>query len=775
MSSAFQRCQSLLLENSSSASGKLAPSEFRTVLSLDYLLDFWLQEENTNDHGLHASAVELNARVREAPELAGPIRDLDILQRHRDLVRGLLNAVFPPGLSNLSFAAVAPPSSWDFFHATPRFRRELMSEEGEIRGELLLDGIDWSYLRSLFGYLVIMRHCYGLTLPFEKSILVQNSDPETGLLRTFQMRAQFDLMRVRPIGELPAIDVEAVNGLGPRMNSLEAWRELVPADQFEFYGLVVYEATDVSEESNRSQLKEILVKPEPLTELESFSTIGCLLSTMLRLPQLSVSVVGIQGDTAFCVDGTNGFRHNAEEAEVGAFICESCRSELFQGEEILIGDLSVADMCSSYLRQLRDGGAKSFLMLPLKENGVLLGSLCLTSPIPHQMNSLTKLRLEGICELFAQALGRTLSTVHAKVQSVMKEKFTAIHPSVEWKFRAAALHFVREKEIGDVVFPDAYSLYSFSDIRSSSELRNQAIRKDLIDQIKAAKSVLELAVSRSQIEYLSSLIFRLERMTTELEVGVRSGDEMRIARLLATEVEPVFESIEAFGGDVHSSVEGYRQAVCSDSGDLFRSRRSYDASVDRLTRRLSDILAEQQKIAQATFPHLFEMYRTDGVEHTIYVGNSLTERDDFSKLYLNELRLWQLRTVCEIARECYRLESELPQALKVAHLILAQSDPVGLRYSQEEKKFNVDGSYNTSYEIVKKRIDKAHIKGTDERLTQPGKIALVYSQQVEAQEYRMYFEYLQQHGLIEPGIESLELEDLQGVYGLKALRVAVSQ
>jgi hypothetical protein len=749
------------------------PPEFRTVLSFDYLLDFWAQEEQTNFNGLRAAASELNRRVRETPELVGAIRDLSVLQKNENLVRALLTAVLPAGLTNLSCAAVAPPSSFEFFHATPRFRRELMAEDGQFRGCLLIDGLDWDYLRNLLSYLVVMRHCYGVQLPFEKSILIQNSDPETKLLRTYQIRAQFDLMRVRPVGDLPTVDLEAIQTLGARMTSLEAWRSLVPANQFEFYGMVVYEATDVSEESNRSQLKEILIKPEPLVEKDSFRVIQHLLATLLRLPQLSVSVVGIQGDTAFCMDGSDGLRHNAEEAKVGEFICESCRSELFQGEEVLYADLQESKMCSPFLVRLRDRGARSFLMLPLRENDVLLGSLCLTTDVPEQLSSLTKLRLEGVTELFAQALGRTLSTVHAKVQSVMKEKFTAIHPSVEWKFREAALRYVREKEIGDVVFPGAYSLYSSSDIRSSSNLRNQAIRKDLIQQIKSAKGVLELAADQTQIDYLRSLVFRLERMISELEVGVRSGDEVRIARLLATEVEPVFDSIGGFGPAVHDSVEGYRTAVCSESGDLFHERRSYDESVDRLTRRLSDVLNEEQIQAQATFPHLFEMYRTDGVEHSIYVGNSLTERDDFSTLYLHELRLWQLKTVCKIAQVCHQLESDLPQPLQVAHLILAQSDPIALRYSQEEKQFNVDGAYNTRYEIIKKRIDKAHIKGSQERLSQPGKIAVVYTQPSEAQEYRMFFDYLQQQGLLQSGIEAVDLEDLQGVHGLRALRVAV--
>jgi hypothetical protein len=86
-------------------------------------------------------------------------------------------------------------------------------------------------------------------------------------------------------------------------------------------------------------------------------------------------------------------------------------------------------------------------------------------------------------------------------------------------------------------------------------------------------------------------------------------------------------------------------------------------------------------------------------------------------------------------------------------------------------KFDVDGAYNIRYEIVKKRIDKAKIKGTEERLTQPGKLSVVYSHENEAHEYARYFEYLRTLNMISGDTEYLDLEDLQGTAGLKALRV----
>ena len=77
-------------------------------------------------------------------------------------------------------------------------------------------------------------------------------------------------------------------------------------------------------------------------------------------------------------------------------------------------------------------------------------------------------------------------------------------------------------------------------------------------------------------------------------------------------------------------------------------------------------------------------------------------------------------------------------------------------------------------EIIKKRLDKVRIKETGERLTQPGKIALVYSNQKDLAEYQEYVEFLKNKNILRPGVELLELEELQGVKGLKAIRVEIN-
>jgi len=173
------------------------------------------------------------------------------------------------------------------------------------------------------------------------------------------------------------------------------------------------------------------------------------------------------------------------------------------------------------------------------------------------------------------------------------------------------------------------------------------------------------------------------------------------------------------------------------------------------------------------YPHYFEKFKTDGVEFNIYVGASLEERQPFDLMFLRNLRLWQLMVMCEVTRRAAALKPQLKVPLETTQLILIHSQPLAIRFRQDERKFDVDGAYNIRYEIVKKRVDKALIRDTDERLTQPGKIAIVYSQAREATEYLEYIEYLQNKNILTEEVEQMEIEELQGVSGLKALRVQV--
>jgi hypothetical protein len=316
-------------------------------------------------------------------------------------------------------------------------------------------------------------------------------------------------------------------------------------------------------------------------------------------------------------------------------------------------------------------------------------------------------------------------------------------------------------------------MYGVSDIRDSSLHRNCAIQEDLADHLRSAQAILRLAHSIKPLPILDELAYHIGYYITQIESALGSGDEVAVLEFLRREVEPFFDHLRTFDAEVHEKIEAYWQSLDPQLRTLYRRRKDFEESVALINETLSAYLDAAQEQAQAMFPHYFEKHKTDGVEYGIYVGASLAEHQGFDALYLHNLRLWQLLVMCGIVRETEVLKARLKVPLDTAHLILVQHTPLAIRFRFDEKRFDVDGTYNMRYEIVKKRIDKALIKGTPERLTQPGKVAVVYSQPKEAQEYRAYIAYLQATGYATPEVEEVELEDLQGVPGLKALRFTV--
>ena len=129
--------------------------------------------------------------------------------------------------------------------------------------------------------------------------------------------------------------------------------------------------------------------------------------------------------------------------------------------------------------------------------------------------------------------------------------------------------------------------------------------------------------------------------------------------------------------------------------------------------------------------------------------------------------------MCEMENEYYKHQAELPINLDATSMILVFGSPLAISFRMDEKQFDVDGTYNARYEIVKKRVDKAYIKGTKDRLTQKGKITIVYSQKSDEIEYLKYIKFLQSKHYLDEDIEIVELQDLQAVTGLKAIRVSV--
>ena len=316
-------------------------------------------------------------------------------------------------------------------------------------------------------------------------------------------------------------------------------------------------------------------------------------------------------------------------------------------------------------------------------------------------------------------------------------------------------------------------MYGQSDIQGSSTERNRSIQSDLIEQLSLAKNILNLAVKKFALPVYKDLRFRVDKYIQQLRQELSAGDENIVLEFLEKDIHPVFDHVKGLNTGINEALQHYENQLDPVLGLVYKKRKDYEQSVKLINENISAYLDKTQLAAQDMFPHYFEKYKSDGVEHNLYIGQSLVNNHKFHPLYLQNLRLWQLMITCEIENEIQRLKPDLKTRLDICSLILVHSQPLGIRFRMEEKKFDVDGAYNARYEIIKKRIDKATVKDSSERLTQPGKIAIIYSHENEVKEYMNYIHYLQFINYIGPDLEWLTLKDLQGMTGLKALRVSV--
>lgn len=132
-----------------------------------------------------------------------------------------------------------------------------------------------------------------------------------------------------------------------------------------------------------------------------------------------------------------------------------------------------------------------------------------------------------------------------------------------------------------------------------------------------------------------------------------------------------------------------------------------------------------------------------------------------------------MNVACGMARITEALKPKLQVPLDTCHLILSHRSPLSIRFRYDEKRFDVDGAYDVRHEIIKSRLDKAMIRGGRERLTQPERLAIVYTGPEEGRKIRKHIEYLQARCQLLPDLEEMDLDSLPGVSGLKAFRMGI--
>ncbi|WP_246062594.1 GAF domain-containing protein [Mesohalobacter halotolerans] len=716
------------------------------------------------------------------PVLKESIDDFNIIKKYETQISYLFDDLFPNMLSENEIKAASIPYRHFVFNKSKRLQKILDNAGSDF--ELKIRNFDFKQ-NYIHACVLILNHYYGYDIDFFRPIYYDIPD-KNGNIRHYRLFINADFVELSKTKSAPEINDDIVSELLNNADNLALWQKKFPPNSYNFDGFTILNITDVTIDEEISKFKSILLQGA-IDHPEFTSKLRRIFRNIFQLEDLDFgfSIYDEESKNFYRVSQSiNSFILDSDlSRNCNSAMCSNTLHQLVENQKhFSIPDLEIyaENTNNDKLSQtLLSKGFKSCLLTPITKNKKLLGVLGLVSKKKNALNIINAEKLEDFIPNLLLAIERGIEHKENLIKAIIQQECTSIHESVEWKFEEEAQKLLEARQqkqnatFSDIKFDNVYPLFGQIDIVKSSNTRNAAIQRDLSIQLNKLLDILNYAFEHSPIMVYEQLKFRIEELLEDVNKNFNTSTEQKITAFIFNDIHPVLEQIKHDLPNSREVISKYKTMQDDSSGLVYQERKVYDDTVNYINKELACMIDHKQQHAQEIFPHYFERFKTDGIEHNMYIGKSISQNKNFSKVMLQNLRLWQMQTMCEMENLFYNVQKDNDFQLEAASLILVYNSTLSIRYRVDEKKFDIDGAYNARYEIAKKRIDKAFIKNTEERITQKGKLVIIYSQKEDAIEYQQYIKYLQNKQFLGQEVEQLELEDLQGISGLKALRVNI--
>jgi len=759
-------------------------SPFKILISFHKLIE-GLEQIALSDVDYRSNyAKGLLSQIKDKTEFRDGINNLDVIKNNQELIKYLLADLFPTALTHHEIKAVTLPF-YDFtFNYSERFKK--IVNDVDVSFDMSIRDMD-EHQFYVMNCTLILNAYYNQNIDFGKPLFYDIPD-KNGILKHYKILYNADFLEIFPTENTKFLNQTEIEELIDNYDNLELWKKAFPEGSWNLKGFAIVSLVDVTVENAVSNLKSNLLKSDSdKAELnESFESI---FRSVLKIPDLKIGFTFYDEEEdlfmkpPFSNENLKSFiLLNEKEADCKNALCGCSYENLIENKKHFIipnvEEYAFLQNNNLFSNHLIKQGVQSFLLAPVIKDKKLLGLIELASPTVRALNSVNANKLELILPYLSDTVEKNTNDMINQMEAIIRKEYTSIHKSVYWKFKKEAKNYFysdsarEDYNFKEIVFKEVYPLYGQIDIKGSSENRISAIVNDLKLQINHLIEIINILNSDKKISVIEQKKFELESFLREFEQPFKNELEQIIHHYIESEIHSFLKNMVSYKS-TKKIINDYFNKIDEKTGMFYQTRKDFEDTIMSINKKMATILDAKQAQAQEIFPHYYERFKTDGVEHNLYIGASIEPNKEYNPMYLHNLRLWQLETLSEMELEHHKLKSSLPYSLDVTSLILAFSSPISIRFRMDEKRFDVDGSYNARYEVVKKRIDKAFVKNSNERITQKGKITIVYSNISEENEYVKYIKYLQHKNILEDEIEKLEVEDLQAVSGLKALRVKV--
>ena len=402
--------------------------------------------------------------------------------------------------------------------------------------------------RNRIMYSLILEKIYGYAERVFKPIY-PFLDPTSGLTKYFQIDVNNRFVQVSVKGELPQLDFSRLRKKAHRPLDWKVLQEQLPIELFRFEGFSVITLTDITSSQALENIKTIIIRgaetaPYDTAVIESLQTmVGSRDVEFALLPFLKLN-----GKTHFDTSGNHKcvMLEMVREKKLSEGRMDHLIASYLENPEILLfnaGSLPDNHQLEIFREGLQYYQILSYALIPVYHNNKITGMLEVYSRKPGQLNEDVLSSLISATPLLSQLLKDHSLEFEARINEIIKEKFTSIQPAVQWKFNQTAWKYLQDllsdkpkKTIDGIGFENVYPLYGAIDIKNSTLERNIAFNADMHTQLGTLKKVLSELKNLSNIAIFDAMIYKCDFWLQKMHEEAADNFQLKIADFLERDI-----------------------------------------------------------------------------------------------------------------------------------------------------------------------------------------------------------------------------------------------
>nr|MBX2817691.1 hypothetical protein [Saprospiraceae bacterium] len=417
---------------------------FTVRFSMQPLLQQWMDSlDRENIH--HAQILtSVEDYIDQHPDLLTPYDSVqEFLSKHENThLDFLFGSVFPPALSRKTLGYVAPAFRFEPFYITWGMFNLLDNPETEVEVEQysVFQNIPFS-VRACF---IILNKVYDLDLDYIMPYIFKVKFGRDATRQYYKASSVLDFLEVKTHKPPPKISQEQVDFLLKNPKDADLWLSVFSPDTFYFEGLFVSVMTEVTDLEAMSRLRRRLLQQDSLLQERSMRLIEGLTNIYLKLPHTKMGIQALDYPQRQSMMGryqigqplVTGVGSPIGGENIGSYYEQACAENHIK----IVSDLHGIKDPTPIESALITAGYRSLMLIPLRDqNKEIIGLIELGSTRPYAYTYVKTLKLKEILPLFDSAMEDNRSFIESRIQAVIQNQFTHIHPTVMWKFVTSAV------------------------------------------------------------------------------------------------------------------------------------------------------------------------------------------------------------------------------------------------------------------------------------------------------------------------------------------------